>query len=90
MAEQRAKHSQIRQDAHIMQRGEVLTNNMMDTNRYGRRTTKNVEEPLAECKNADLLLEGLSPGLGDRTSTGRHERRQGARLDFTIDARQRE
>ena len=90
MPEERAKHSQIRQDAKSMQRGEVLTNNNINTNHPGQRTKKNVEVPLAECKNTDLVLEGLSPGLGDRTSTGRHERRQGARLDLAIDARQRE
>ena len=58
-----------------MQRGEILTNNNIDTNHSGQRTKKNVEFPLAECKNADLLLEGLSPDLGDLTSNGRHERR---------------
>ena len=79
MPEQRANHSQIRQDAKSMQRGEVLTNNNINTNHPGQRTKKNVEVPLPECKNTDLVLEGLSPGLGDRTSTGRHERRQGPR-----------
>ena len=75
MPEERAKHSQIRQDAHFMQRGEVMTNNTIITNHFGQRTKKNVEVSLAECKNADVLLEGLSPGLGDRKSIGRHERR---------------
>ena len=75
MPEERAKHSQIRQDAKYMQRGEVLTNNNINTDHPGQRTKKNVEVPLAECKNADLLLEGLSPDLGDLTSNGRHERR---------------
>ena len=79
MPEERAKHSQIRQDAKSMQRGEVLTNNNINTNHPGQRTKNNVEVPLPECKNTDLVLEGLSPGLGDRTSTGRHERRQGPR-----------
>ena len=75
MPEERAKHSQIRQDANSMQRGEVWTNNNIDTNHFRQRAKKNVEVPLAECKNADLLLEGLSPDLGDLTSNGRHERR---------------
>ena len=77
--EKQAKHSQISKDASSMQRGEILTNNNIDTNHSGQRTKKNVEVSLAECKNSDLLLEGLSPELGDRTSTGRHERRQGPR-----------
>ena len=73
--EKQAKHSQISKDASSMQRGEILTNNNIDTNHSGQRTKKNVEFPPAECKNADLLLEGLSPDLGDLTSNGRHERR---------------
>ena len=56
MPEERAKHSQIRQDAKSMQRGEVLTNNNININHPGQRTKKNVEVPLAECKNSDLLL----------------------------------
>ena len=75
MPEKQAKHSQISKDASSMQRGEILTNNNIDTNHSGQRTKKNVEVPLAEYKNTDLVLEGRSPGLEDRTSTGRHERR---------------
>ncbi len=50
MPEERAKHSQIRENANDMQQRRLLTNNIIDMNHFGSRTTKNVEVPLAEGK----------------------------------------